>query len=86
MLSTLPLRHFYIYHKNIKNSNLNNVDFYNSKIEVMELYNNKNVSEVYLYSSKIEMVKGSMENMRGFYMSLEQILDLVKKIGINLHE
>ena len=62
------------------------MDFYNSKIEVMELYNNKNVSEVYLYSSKIEMVKGSMENMRGFYMSLEQVLDLVKKIGINLHE
>ena len=69
----------------ITKSSLNNIKFTNSKIDNIEIYNNT-CNEVYLYSSKINTIMGDINNLRGFYMSMEQILDLIDKIGINLHE
>ena len=65
---------------------MDKLNFLNSKITNIELFNNKKVNNVYLYTSRIENIIGDINNLRGITLSLEQILDKINKIGIKLQE
>ena len=65
---------------------MDELNFLNSKITNIELFNNKKVNNVYLYTSRIENISGDINNLKGITLSLEQILDKINKIGIKLQE